>query len=299
MGFLTLFFLSGLSLIIFGITIPTPFGDYLTMKGVAFPVNYTLRIAILSLLLIMTASHFFAITKENHRLLTLLGMLFIILFMVEFILAIIYFTMASEVNVTKKKLSNGMQMLAEYGVDEKVTQAFDQIQRTYACCGISDYRDWFTSKWAAAQGKNNRVPSSCCKFPAPTCGYDMDTKNPIDVINILGCSGLHFSYEDRKKFVGGVGLAIGLFNLFALLCCIIFTFCFNSARGISAIDALKGAEPGDDPVGRGTSSSTPGSTRRPPPKSALRASKEMLTEDDDDDDLPLDAYKDLRDKSQM
>lgn len=165
MVFLTLFFLSGLSLIIFGITIPTPFGDYLTMKGVAFPVNYTLRIAILSLLLIMTASHFFAITKENHRLLTLLGMLFIILFMVEFILAIIYFTMASEVNVTKKKLSNGMQMLAEYGVDEKVTQAFDQIQRTYACCGISDYRDWFTSKWAVAQVCNcplcNIIVNAC------------------------------------------------------------------------------------------------------------------------------------------
>lgn len=151
MGFLTLFFLSGLSLIIFAVTIPTPFGDYLTMKGVAFPVNYGLRIALLFLLLIMTASYLFAITKENHRLLTLLGVLFIILFMVEFILAIIYFTMASEVNVNKKKFTNGMQMLAEYGVDEKVTQAFDQIQRTYACCGILDYRDWFTSKWAAAQ----------------------------------------------------------------------------------------------------------------------------------------------------
>ena len=165
MGFLTLFFLSGLSLIIFGITIPTPFGDYLTMKGVAIPVNYELRIAILFLLLIMTASHFFAITKENHRLLTLLGVLLIILFMVEFILAIIYFTMASEVNLTKKKLTNGMQMLAEYGVDEKVTQAFDQIQRTYACCGILDYRDWFTSKWAAAQVCNcplcNIIVNAC------------------------------------------------------------------------------------------------------------------------------------------
>lgn len=127
----------------------------------------------------------------------------------------------------------------------------------------------------------------------------MDTKNPIDVINIQGCSGLNFSYEDRKKFVGGVGLAIGLFNLFALLCCIIFTFCFNSARGLSPADAFKGVEPSNDPVGRGSSRSTPGSARKPLAKSALRASKEMLTEDDDDGDLPLDAYKDLRDKSLM
>ena len=130
----------------------------------------------------------------------------------------------------------------------------------------------------------------------------MDTKNPIDVINILGCSGLNFSYEDRKKFVGGVGLAIGLLNLFASLCCIVFIFCFNSARGLSPVDALKGVEPSDDPGRRGSSvRDTPQLKRRPQPKSVLRTSKENLTEDnvDDDDDLPLDAYKDLRDKSQM
>lgn len=132
----------------------------------------------------------------------------------------------------------------------------------------------------------------------------MDTKNPIDVINILGCTGLNFSYNSRLKVVGGVGLAIGLLNLFALLCCIIFSFCFNSVRGLSPVDALKGVEPSDEPSSaiarRGSSAqSTPGSTRRAVPKTALRASKEKLNEDDDDDDLPLDAYKDLRDKSQM
>lgn len=150
-GFLTLFFLSGLSLIIFAVTVPTPFGDYLTMKGAAFPVNYGLRIGLLVLLLIITALSFFAIAKENNRLLTLLAVLLIILFLLEFILALVYFTMTSEVNMEKQKFDNGMQMMAEYGLDKKVTQAFDQIQRTYACCGITDYRDWFTSKWAAAQ----------------------------------------------------------------------------------------------------------------------------------------------------
>ena len=146
------------------------------------------------------------------------------------------------------------------------------------------------------------MPSSCCKFPTPKCGYDMDTKNPIDVINILGCTGLNFSYSSRLKVVGGVGLAIGLLNLFALLCCIIFSFCFNSVRGLSPVDALKGVEPSDKPSSarQGSSArSTPASTRRAVPKTALRASKEKLNEDDDDDDLPLDAYKDLRDKSQM
>lgn len=150
-GFLTLFVLSGLSLIIFAVTIPTPSGDYLTMKAAAFPVNVGLRIGLLILLLIITALAFFAIAKENNRLSTLLTLLFIILFLVEFILAVVYFTLASEVNVNKKKFYNAVQMMADYGQDKKVTEAFDQIQRTYACCGLLDYRDWFTSKWAAAQ----------------------------------------------------------------------------------------------------------------------------------------------------
>ena len=151
LGFFILFFLTGLSLIIFAVTSPTPFGDYLTMKAAAFPVNYGLRIGLLVFLLFISGLFIFAVVKENNRLLTLLAIMFIILFLVEFIMGIVYFTLKSEIIVGKKKLSNGQQMLAQYGSDEKVTQAFDQIQRTYACCGIVDYRDWFTSKWAAAQ----------------------------------------------------------------------------------------------------------------------------------------------------
>ena len=150
-GFFTLFFLTGLSLIIFAVTVPTPFGNYLTMKAAAFPVNYGLRIGLLLLLLFIAALFSFAVAKENNRLLTLLAILFIILFLVEFIMGLVYFTMKSEMKLYKKKFSNGQQMMAEYGLDKKVTEAMDRIQRSYACCGIVDYRDWFTSKWAAAQ----------------------------------------------------------------------------------------------------------------------------------------------------
>ena len=157
LGFFILFLLTGLSLIIFAVTVPTPFGDYLTMKAAAFPVNYGLRIGLLILILFIAALFFFAIAKENNRLLTLVAILLIILFLVEFIMGIVYFTMKSEVKLNKKKFSNGQQMMAEYGQDKKVTEAMDRIQRTYACCGIVDYRDWFTSKWAAAQVRETNL----------------------------------------------------------------------------------------------------------------------------------------------
>lgn len=74
------------------------------------------------------------------------------------------------------------------------------------------------------------------------CGNDMDLKNLMDFINILGCMGLNFVYDDKLKVVGGVGLVFGFLNLFVLLCCIIFCFCFNVVWGFSFKDVLKGEE---------------------------------------------------------
>lgn len=127
----------------------------------------------------------------------------------------------------------------------------------------------------------------------------MNTKNPIDVINILGCSnlaGLNHSYESRMKVVGGVGLAIGFLHLFALLCCIVFCFCFNTVRGLSPVNAIKGESPLDEPSSgrRGSSALT---TPRPSRRHTLHASKEKLHEGDDGDEIPPNAYKNLRDKS--
>lgn len=129
----------------------------------------------------------------------------------------------------------------------------------------------------------------------------------MDFINILGCTGLNFAYDDKLKVVGGVGLALGFLNLFALLCCIIFCFCFNAARGLSPMDALKGEEPNDESSSssskkgrrRSSAQNTPGSSRRQSSKKALRASREDLNKDDDDDeDLPSYSNKDLLDKSE-
>lgn len=44
---------------------------------------------------------------------------------------------------------------------------------------------------------NNRVLKLCCKFLIVICGNDMDLKNLMDFINILGCMGLNFVYDDK------------------------------------------------------------------------------------------------------
>lgn len=90
------------------------------------------------------------------------------------------------------------------------------------------------------------VLSFCCKYLNKNCGKDMDIKNFMDFINILGCMGFNFFYDDKFKVVGGVGFVFGFLNLFVLLCLIIFCFCFNVVWGLSLVDVFKGEEFDDE-----------------------------------------------------
>lgn len=149
--FNVLFFILGLTLIIFGTTIDTPFGDYFSLKPDVFETKLGLRVGLIFLVLAIAGLTFFAAFKENNRLLTLLSVMFFILFVTELSLGIVYFSLRNEGNVKDSTSANGYQLLSIYGSDAGVTKALDEIQRGFACCGVQDYRDWFTSGWAAKQ----------------------------------------------------------------------------------------------------------------------------------------------------
>lgn len=150
-GFNILFLLIGLVLIIFGDTIATPFGDYFTLKAEAFTNSLGLRIGLIFLILFISGICFFAAAKENNRLLTVIAVLYFIMFITELVLGIVYFTMRAEGTLKETKSASGYQLLSIYGSDAGVTKALDDIQRGFGCCGVMDYRDWFTSGWAAKQ----------------------------------------------------------------------------------------------------------------------------------------------------
>ena len=119
----------------------------------------------------------------------------------------------------------------------------------------------------------------------------MDIKNPIDVINIQGCVGLNYFYSDRQKIIGGVGLGLAFLHIITILLCITFSFCYNSASGLSTLDALKGEEP------QSVSGASAGSFGQR--KKSTPAYREQADEDDDEDEegLVLNPTQNLYDKS--
>lgn len=137
----------------------------------------------------------------------------------------------------------------------------------------------------------------------------MDIKNPVDVINIIGCTGLNYFHDKRQRVIGGIGLGIGLVHLATVLCCCVFSCCFNAVGGLSPVDALKGKEPsyaggggggssggGGSRGGRG-SSGEPGSSPSKSRQGSRKSIPAFQEPFDDDDDLPENSSHDLLDKS--
>lgn len=128
----------------------------------------------------------------------------------------------------------------------------------------------------------------------------MDIKNPVDVINIVGCTGLNYFHDKHQRIVGGAGLGVAFIHLATILCCFVFSCCFNSVGGLSPVDALKGNDPeySDEVTGGGSGSGKLGSGSPSKRQSNRKKSKPAFQEPfDDDDDLPENSSQDLLDKS--
>lgn len=130
----------------------------------------------------------------------------------------------------------------------------------------------------------------------------MDIKNPVDVINIIGCTGLNYFHDKRQKVVGGAGLGVAFLHLATILCCLIFSCCFNSVGGLSPVDALKGKEPEYASNGsKGGPSKGPGEESGSSPYKPRQSSKKSVPAFqepfDDDENLPENSSQDLLDKS--
>ncbi|XP_076044326.1 tetraspanin-36-like isoform X2 [Oratosquilla oratoria] len=71
-----------------------------------------------------------------------------------------------------------------YGSNISDTQLWDEIQEEMNCCGVADYKDWFTTSF----GNGTDVPDSCCLLVMDDCGKDVASKvDPSDDIITEGC----------------------------------------------------------------------------------------------------------------
>ena len=126
-----------------------PTGKILQFKAKVYPYKWPLRTGLLVLLLLITVLGFLATFKEIHRLNIVLAVLILILLIVEMSMAGKHLTWRNEQTRIVKQQGDGNAMLQQYGSNPAITKILDYVQTAYSCCGITDYRDWATTNWAA------------------------------------------------------------------------------------------------------------------------------------------------------
>ena len=147
--FLFISFSSGFAIICFTDLRTSPAGKIIQFRAKVYPYKWQLRTGLLLLLLLLTVVAFVAAIKELHRLNIVLAAFVFILLIVEISLAGKWLTWRNEQTEITKEQGDGNTMLQQYGINPAITKIMDYVQSSYSCCGVTDYRDWATTNWAA------------------------------------------------------------------------------------------------------------------------------------------------------
>ncbi|XP_074421191.1 CD63 antigen [Larus michahellis] len=153
--------------------------------------------------------------KESYCMVTTFAVLLSIIFLVEIAAAIAGYVFKDKVrSVLEEGLWDAMN---KYGEDEPLTQAVDELQRDFACCGANNYTDWAT----IGQFKvNNTVPRSCCRnATVASCNV---RPSPATVYE-KGClQSIEAWMKKNILIVAAVALGIAFFEILGIIfaCCL-------------------------------------------------------------------------------
>ncbi|XP_072941429.1 CD151 antigen isoform X2 [Epargyreus clarus] len=103
--------------------------------------------------------------------------------------------------------------LSNYALDTVITDAVDNMQTEFKCCGAVVFSQWRGSVWHAHDPRL-LVPDSCCRSPAPRCGMRDHPSN----IYYDGC--IHeFTNHIREHLIilAAVGVGMSVIPIFGFV----------------------------------------------------------------------------------
>ena len=198
-------------------------GDYTKLTG---SINYKaapiLCIAIGVVTVVVAFMACCGAIKESQCMLGTYFAFIVLIFSLE--MTAIVLTYVYRERIEKNLRGDIKETLNEYKDQDRraVTQAIDEIQVSFKCCGNYEYRDWFRTRW----GENNKdsVPRSCCKDPADnTCNANVSRE--LTKIHTKGCYNFVRKYLlNNLHVIGGFGIWIAVIQIMGMifglcLCC--------------------------------------------------------------------------------
>jgi hypothetical protein len=190
--------------------------------------------------------------RENYVLLMAYAVFLLLIFMLEAATGVIaYLYEASLFGELSHNLN--VTMLESYRIDESKTQAIDNMQQQFHCCGAGNFTDWYYrpdyavaaatiptlsykscasrsadgfasvdwlfGAYTDTDGRLLAVPESCCISPCKGCSRRIHPSN----IFYEGCIvSLEHYYSEHLIIIGAIGLGLCCLQIFGIVfsCCL-------------------------------------------------------------------------------
>ncbi|XP_041367874.1 CD151 antigen-like [Gigantopelta aegis] len=151
--------------------------------------------------------------------LVMYAFLLLMIFLLEAIAGVLAYMYEGSI---KEELTRNLNktIIENYNFDSTISDAVDNLQKQFHCCGAESYRDWRWSRWLKLdQITKNKAPDSCCISPAEKCAVSISASN----IYHTGCSPQLERFIKRHLIViGGIGLGLCCIQVFGIIfaCCL-------------------------------------------------------------------------------
>ncbi|XP_050770134.1 CD63 antigen [Gymnogyps californianus] len=209
-----IFWVCGVALIAIGIYAQVALNKALAVSSASASST---PIAILVLGIIIFFISFFGCCgawKESYCMVTTFAVLLSIIFLVEIAAAIAGYVFKDKV---RSVLEDGLwDAMRKYGEDEPLTEAVDELQMDFACCGANNYTDWATIERFRV---NDTVPRSCCRINTTSCNVH---PSPATIYE-KGClQSIEAWMKKNILVVAAVALGIAFFEILGIIfaCCL-------------------------------------------------------------------------------
>ncbi|KAJ8024195.1 Tetraspanin-11 [Holothuria leucospilota] len=149
--------------------------------------------------------------RENSCLLYMYFVFLLLIVAGEFVAGVLALVYEDEI---EQSMRTGMNetIATTYGYKTAATDAVDEVQEQFECCGANNYMDYQYSAYMIDQG--TAIPASCCKTGSTCTAGSPGEPNSLDNVWTDGCVDASIDYiESNYLIVGGVCLGLLVFQV--------------------------------------------------------------------------------------
>ncbi|XP_038052470.1 CD151 antigen-like [Patiria miniata] len=171
-------------------------------------------------IIIIAALGCFGAQQEQKCCLLIYFTLLVILCIGELVVGIYVYIYREYVNTELERCLNGT-LVDNYGMkdQEGFSLAYDNLQRTFRCCGAAGYADYQLTTWKiSGEAGNLSSPDSCCKSES---GYCAVRDHPSNIYHTGCVDRLTDYFSAHLAIIGAVCMAIAGVQIFGL----VFSMC--------------------------------------------------------------------------